>query len=236
MRIFTNLISKKASQITALVMLSACSILFNACSKDEEAAPSISGLMVVNASASTGTYNLYWGSTKINSAALPFLGTIPYFQITPGTSTLKFTTANSVESVLTKDITLEAEKPYSLFLIQDIPQLDAVLIQDDLSPSSNEKAFIRFINLSPDAPALDLVQTGASVLINDKAFKTVSDFVTADPKAYTFEVKNKLTGEVVATLKDITLTAGKMYTIAACGYLNPSDLQHPARIEVFINR
>lgn len=236
MRIFTNLFSRRASQIAAMFMLSTLALFFSACSKDEETTAAVSGLMVVNASPSSGTYNLYWGTTKVNKAALPFLGTVPYFQITPGANTLKFTTANSEESVFTKDVTLEGEKAYSFFLINDVPELDGILIQDDLSPSSTDKAFIRFINLSPDAPALDLVQTGGTALITDKAFKTVSDFTLADAKTYSFDVKNKLTGEVVATLKDVTLTAGKMYTIAACGMLEPADLQQAAKIEVFINR
>jgi hypothetical protein len=236
MKIFTSQYQNKITRTAAIIMLSAVSLLFNACSKDEAEVAAISGLMVVNASPSAGTFNFYAGTSKINSAALPFLGTVPYFQIAPGATTVKFTNASSIESLLTKTITLEAEKPYSFFLINDVPQLDGILIKDDLSPTSTDKAFIRFINLSPNAPALDLVQTGGSVLISDKSFKAVSDFVLADAKSYSFDLKDKVTGEIVATLKDITLIAGKMYTIAACGLIKPADLQQPVRLEVFINR
>jgi hypothetical protein len=236
MRIFTILPSKRASRIAAMFMLSTFTLLFSSCSKDEETAVAISGLMIVNASPSSGTYNLYWGTTKVNAAALPFLGSVPYVQIAPGTHTFKFTTANSVDPVLTKDITLAADKPYSLFLINDIPQLEGLLIEDDLTPSSTDKAYIRFINLSPDAPSLDLVQAGGASLITDKAFKSVSAFTITEAKSYSFEVKNKLTGEVIATLKDVSLAAGKLYTIAACGYVKPANLQQPAGIQVFTNR
>jgi hypothetical protein len=236
MRIFTIHFSNRASQIAAIFMLSTFTFLFSSCSKEEETTAAISGLMIVNASPSVATYNFYWGTTKVNPAPLPFGGTISYVQITPGNLKVKFTTANSVESILTKDITLAADKPYSLFLINDVPQLEGLLVEDDLSPSPTEKAYIRFINLSPDAPALDLVQTGSTALITDKAFKAVSDFAATDAKTYSFAVRNKLTGEVISTLKDVTLVAGKMYTIAACGYLAPADLQQPARIQVFTNR
>jgi hypothetical protein len=236
MKIFTSQYPKTITRMPAIIMLCAFSLLFNACSKDEPEAAAISGLMVVNASPGLGTFNFYAGANKVNSAALPFLGTVPYFQIAPGATTIKFTNASSIESLLTKTVTLEAEKPYSFFLINDVPQLDGILLKDDLSPTSTDKAFIRFINLSPNAPALDLVQTGGSVLISDKSFKAASDFVLADAKAYSFELKNKATGEIVATLKDIKLIAGKMYTIAACGLIKPTDLQQPVRLEVFINR
>jgi hypothetical protein len=236
MKIFTSQYQNKITRTAAIIMLSAVSLLFNACSKDEAEVAAISGLMVVNASPSAGTFNFYAGTSKINSGALPFLGTVPYFQIAPGASTVKITTASSIESLLTKTITLEAEKPYSFFLINDVPQLDGVLIKDDLSPTSTDKAFIRFINLSPDAPALNLLQTGGSALISDKTFKSVSDFTLTDAKTYSFVLENRVTGEIVATLKDIKLTAGKMYTIAACGLLKPTELQKAARLEVFINR
>jgi len=236
MRIFTKHLSRSSGKLAIIVMLSISTLLLNSCVKDDKTAPAVSGLMVVNASPGLGTYNLYWGTTKINNAAMPFLSSIAYFQITPGVNTLKFTTANSIESVLTKDLTLEAEKAYSLFLINEVPNLDGLLVKDDLSPTSSDKAFIRFINLSPDAPALDLVQTGGASLITDKAFKSVSDFTLADAKTYSFDVKNKETGAVIATLKDISLTAGSMYTITVCGMLSPTEHQEPARIQVYVNR
>lgn len=240
MKIFTNVYSNKITRIAAALLLTATTLTFSSCSKDEMETPSISGLMVVNASPSYGTYNVYINnvSSPVNTkGALPFLGTIsPYFNITPGANILKFTTASNTQSVYTETTNLDKDKAYSYFLINDLPNLSGLLVQDDLSLSSAEKAFLRFINLSPDAGSLDLVVSGGAVLVADKGFKSSSEFISADAKPYTLALKSKATGAVLGTIKDVTLTAGKTYTVVAAGMSKPGELQQALRIEVITNR
>jgi hypothetical protein len=240
MRFFTKLYPNRISRIAAAFLLTAFALSFSACSKNETEIPSISGLMVVNAAPNHGTYNVYINkiSTPVNTkGALPFLGTIsPYFNITPGSNVLKFTTASSVESVYTETTNLEADKAYSYFLINDIPNLSGLLLQDDLSASSAEKAFVRFINVSPDAGNLDLAVDSGATLIADKAFKGASEFISIDPKPYNLVIKSKTTGEVLATLKNLTVTAGKMYSIVAAGMVDATELQQPLKLQVITNR
>ena len=240
MKISTNMSLSKIGRIAATLLLTAFVICLSACSKNETETPAISGLMVVNASPGYGTFNLYINnvSSPVNTkGALPFLGTIsPYFNITPGTNTLKFTTASSTESLFSQATTLEADKAYSYFLINNTPNLEGLLIQDDLSLTSSEKGFIRFINLSPDAGALDLSVTGGTNLATDKSYKSATEFLSVDAKPYSFELKDKVSGQVIATLKDVTITAGKMYTIVAAGMLSPGELQQTVRLEVITNR
>lgn len=240
MKTFTKLYSNKISRIAAALLLTAFVLSFHACSKNETNVPSISGLMVVNAAPNHGTYNVYINniSQPVNTkGALPFLGTTSqYFNITPGGNTLKFTTASSVESVYTETTNLEADKAYSYFLINDIPNLSALLLQDDLSLNSAEKAFVRFINLSPDAGNLDLAVDSGSTLVADKGFKAASEFVSIDPKAYNLVIKSKSGGQILATMKGISLTAGKMYSIVAAGMSTPAELQQPLQLQVITNR
>jgi hypothetical protein len=240
MKIFTSIYSNKITRIAVALLLTTSALVFSSCSKNEMETPSISGLMVVNASPSYGTYNVYINnavSPANTKGALPFLGTIsPYFNITPGANILKFTTASNTESVYTETTNLDQDKAYSYFLINDLPSLSGLLVQDDLSLTSAEKAFVRFINLSPDAGSLDLVVSGGAVLVADKAFKSASEFISADGKPYTLELKDKVSGAVVATKKDVTLTAGKMYTVVAAGMSKPGELQQALRIEVITNR
>lgn len=240
MKIFTSTYSNKITRVASALLLMASALTFNSCSKNEMETPSISGLMVVNASPTYGTYNVYINkvSSPVNTkGALPFLGTIsPYFNITPGANILKFTTASNTETVYTETTNLEQDKAYSYFLINELPNLSGLLVQDDLSLNSAEKAFVRFINLSPDAGSLDLVVSGGGLLVGDKPFKSASEFISTDAKPYTLELKHKLSGAVVATLKDVTFTAGKMYTVVAAGMSKPNELQQAIRIQVITNR
>lgn len=239
MRISTTFFATKISQIVVMLILFACTVMLNACSKDEAEAPSISGLMVINTSPSVGTFNLYVNNSTaaLNKSALSMGSSIsPYFNISTGANTFKFTTASSIDALLSKTVTLDAEKAYSLFLINDVPNLDGLLIEDNLSSTSADKAFIRFINLSPDGTELELAETVGGTLIGARPYKSASDFIATDAKKYSFDLKDKASGAIIATLKDVTLTAGKMYTIAACGMLQPGDLQHGASLQVITNR
>jgi hypothetical protein len=236
MKISTSLHVKSFKQLAALVLLAMASVSLNSCSKDDTTAAAISGLTVVNASPTAATYNVYLNSALVNAAALPFTGTVSYFQINPGANSLKFTTASSTTSVLTKDISLEANKAYSYFLIDKAEKLDGLLVTDDLSMTSTDKAIIRFINLSPDAGTLALSQTTVATNLFEQAYKGYSAFTTTEAKTYSLVLKDKTTGATLSTMDNVVLTAGKMYTIIANGMITPLTNDQPLRIQVMTNK
>jgi len=235
MKMFTRSTSKSFSRLTAMLLLATAACTFSSCSKDENSVAAISGLSVVNVSPTLATYNVYLNSTKVSTAALPFTGSINYFQITPGINSVKFTTASSTESVLTKSINLEADKAYSLYLVDKADKLDGFLVSDDLTVATADKAAIRFINLSPDAGTLTLNQISGSSLSTDQAYKGVSAFSNTEAKTYSLQIQDKATGTVLAKLENVTLTAGKIYTIIAAGLVAPSTNDQPLRISVVTN-
>ena len=236
MKIFTRLNSKHFSRLASLLLLAAAACTLNSCAKDDNTVTPISGLSVVNASPTLATYNVYLNSAKVNTAALPFTGTVNYFQITPGANSVMFTTASSIESVLTTSINLEADKAYSLYLVDKQENLDALLVPDDLSLTPTDKAVVRFINLSPDAGTLTLNQTGGTSLSAEQAYKGSSAFATAEAKTYSLEIQDKATGLILAKQEDVTLTAGRTYTIIAAGMVAPSTNEQALRIQALTNR
>ena len=228
MKISTSFNYKRSTYSLIMMAVAAGSLLFNSCKKDDTTAAVISGLSIINASPTPSTYNVYLNTdTKVNTAALPFGGTRSYVNIPTGSNTLKFTSASSIESILTKTIVSTENVAYSYYLIGNTAaNLDGLLITDDLSVPSGEKAYVRFINVSPDAPALDLAVTAATAnTISDKSYKAASAFVQLDPKTYSFDIKDKATGVVKTTLTGIVLAAGGHYTIIAKGMNNPTGLE-----------
>lgn len=238
MKISTNLSYKKTSRFMLMIGLAAGSLIFNSCKKTETATTVISGLAIINASPTPATYNVYLnGSTsRANSAALPFGGTTTYYAVATGSNTLKFTSGSSFESLLTKTITVADNSAYSYFLIGNTA-LDGLLVNDDLTTSSADKAYVRFINLSQDAAALDVAVTGSTTsLIADKSFKAASSFIQIDPKTYSFDIKDKATGVVKATLKDVVISAATHYTIIAKGMNNPTGMELAFGGQVITNK
>lgn len=219
------------------LFLAAFSVLsLGSCKKGDEPVADKSYLRIINASPTAATYNVYIADKMANTVPLPFGGTVSYIQAEPDKYTLKFTTASDMQSLLTKSIDLSKNLVYSYYLIDKTPNLDGLLVTDDMSMASQDKTFVKFINLSPDAPALDLkIKDGASITTG-KTYKTSSTFAGFEAKTYTLEIKDSATGAVKATLTDVPLAAGRFYTIMARGLLTPGNNEQSFSAQSIINQ
>ncbi|MCZ4242811.1 DUF4397 domain-containing protein [Pedobacter punctiformis] len=224
---------KRLTLQSFLLLLTIVSLF--SCQKTEPSDTPTTSLRVINASPASATYNVYLGGTPINTVALPFTGASTYKSGLPGAYSIKFTTANSTESLFSKDISL-AQSIYSSFYLLNKPgQLDGLLTTDDLSIPDASKAYIRFINLAPDAAtALDLAKTGStSALISNKAYKAISNFIAVDAGSYAFDAKETGGLTVKATLAGAILTAGYHYDVICAGLSNPAnDTERPLTLQV----
>lgn len=213
--------------------LVAMSVLFlSSCSTKEAPTPEVAAVMFVNTSPTPATYNIYVNGGQANTGALPFGGAMPYSRIAPGEHSIKFTTASSTESLITKKVAMENNKSYSLFLIGKDDKLDYLVINDEIAKRPTDKAMIRFINLSPDAAALDLGVKDGAILIGDKAYKANSTFIEVEAKKQTLQIKDKATGQMKSELVDAEFKAGGIYTILSIGMLTPTGLEQKAIVKL----
>ncbi|WP_113638567.1 DUF4397 domain-containing protein [Nubsella zeaxanthinifaciens] len=201
--------------------------LVSACGKSDTEIPNIGSLSVYNTSPTLSSYDVYINGSRFNAAALPYAGGVKYTQLTEGTYEAKFTVSGETTSIYTKsNIAVGNNSFYTLYLTGTSGNFDGLLITDDFSNTSTEKAYVRFINLSPDAPALDLgIKDATTSLATNKAYKTYSGFVAVDPGAKVLEIKLNNGGTVKASI-DKTLVKNTFYTVIAGGKVTPStDLE-----------
>jgi len=231
MKNLTQLYSKSII-LLALISFSGLS----SCKKTETADQNIALIRVVNASPSSATYNAYLNSIKINTVALPFGGSAAYASNVAGSYNLKFTTESNVESLFTKQITLDNKTYYSSYLINKPSGLDVYTITDDLSVPSADKAYVRFLNLSPDATAFDLIKTGATTaLFTNKTFKNATGFVAVDAGTYSFDAKETSSDTVRTTTVSTTFAAGNHYDVLLGGLVTPAnDTERPLSLQAIL--
>lgn len=234
----TNLIPSLSTKMMRFFAYTALfsMVSLSACKKEED--PSIDGTYIrfINVSPTLGTYNIYLDDKMINTAAIPFGGTVSYSAYNVGSRTVKYTTASSPQSVLTKQISLTVNQVQSAYLIDKNDKMDVLLVTDDMNVTSTTKAFVKFINLSPDAPALNLDVTGGANLVKDKTYKNGSTYIQVDPKTYDFDIKDSATGVVKTTLTGIDVVAGRYYTIVSRGLLTPGTNDQPFSAQSIINQ
>ena len=215
-------------------------LAFSSCKKDEDTDTTTpdsgtSFISIVNASPSLATYNFYMDNVKMNDkGALPLGGTIPYAQVKSATYASKFTSASSTESLLAKSLTLSSSGVYTYFLTGQSGSLEGIMIKDEIAGVTTQAA-IRLVNMSPDAAAFDLVvKAGAPPVVTNQFYKSVSAFVALEPAKYTLNVVDK-TGKVIATLPDVTIAAGKYYSVLVRGMQNPGNTDHPLAAQLIVN-
>jgi len=156
------------------------------------------------------------GSTALAGVSFPTLS--EYLPIPKGATNLKVNVAGSDTTVINADLTLDARKAYSVFAVDLVSTISAVVVEDDLRAPTSGKAKLRAIHLSPDAPNVDVWVNGSKVL-TDVPFRAASAYLEVPAGATTVEITVAGTTTVVLQANP-TLSAGSIYTAAAVGTLS----------------
>jgi len=95
-------------------------------------------------------------------------------------------------------------------------------VRDTADTPESGKAKIRFINLSPDASALDvLVKDTDDPLFVEQGFKDPSAFVEIEAAKTSLVLKANGGNEELVKVSDVDFRSGRFYTIIARGFVNP---------------
>jgi hypothetical protein len=217
---------EKRMKIKSLIAALAITTLLGSCMKDDDIQPQqpVSGLSIVQASPTTESLDVYVDNTKA-VFDLTYTKKVDYLNLFPGNRKLSITKKGSQTTLLAEQLTLKDYIGYTLFIVDQLETVKFLFLEDDLSKPASGKAKVRFVNLSPDAPALSLSISGKETdLVTNKLFKEYSTFVEVDAaQKVTFNVKNKGTGAVETSIADVKVDAGGLYTIWVKGLKSATD-------------
>ena len=177
-------------------------------------------VLVVHASPDAPGVDLLVDNTTVNSAPLEFPNNTGYLEVNPGTRNIKVNASGTTTTVIEADLILAADKFYSVFAVDFLNNISPLVLEDDLTTPTAGNAHVRFIHLSPDAPAVDVTLTDGTVLFGNYAFKGVSEMTPLATNTYDLQVRAAGTSTVVLELPGIVLEEGKIYTVFARGTLN----------------
>ena len=161
----------------------------------------------------------------VAGSGLAFPNNTTYLNVTAGTRNVKVNAAGTTTTVINANLPVSAGKSYSVFANGLVSSIGALVIEDDLTVPAAGKAHVRFVHLSPDAPAVDVAVTGGPVLFGNKAFQQYTAFTPVNAGTYNLEVRPAGSSTVVLPLPGITLEAGKIYTVFARGLVSGAGAQ-----------
>lgn len=161
------------------------------------------------------------GSTMSNASAIPYLGNSGYQTVAAGTSTItSMLTGVGTLGTLTAGL---GNTSYSVFDCGTVLGDTLVIVLDSLPAASNNYAYARLVNASSDTTATAITgAAGNTVVGSGVAYAAASRFVQVTPGTYSLTALNVNKPGNVATLSNVQLNGGKIYTLLYSGNSNTS--------------
>lgn len=187
--------------------------------------PGISGVMFVHASPDAPAVDIRLGMLPA-ARGLAFGENTPYRFTRSGERTIRVNVAATTTTVIEAKPTLERNTFYTVFAADRVANIGPVVLVDDLTPPARGKAHVRFVHLSPDAPAVDVaVAGGGPVVFGNTSFKGSTPFTPLAAGTYDLEVRLAGTNTVVLPLPGVKLEPRHIYTVYARGLVGGSGAQ-----------
>lgn len=210
-------------QKTAVISSAICLILtLSSCLKEHNTyyAPPSALVSFFQAAPDQSAIDLYFNNNKVNWNPITYGNGLYYFNAYTGLRTINIYGTNTQTKLYSDTMTLKQNNVYSLFLVEPNGQPQIISLNDTINQPAVGQASIRFVDLSPDAPAVDLALND-SLKVSNKVFKGFSSFAPiTSGQNYTIQVRQKGTTTVLASLPNVALNSGGVYTIILSGLVN----------------
>lgn len=190
--------------------------------------------LIANASPSSGDLYFYADDNQINTIALNYADVQGYYRFYDGlrTFSVRDTNGNILD---TEQREVKDGDFFSLFAVNTFDQLELVAFDDNLDPPGFYQAGIRLINLSPDAPEINLYLDG-QLITSNIPFKTASAFTNVEDEEYDIEIKESETGKTLYQKSSVPFYPNRIYTLYTKGFVNvPSGSNDQFSLEIIRN-
>lgn len=157
----------------------------------------------------------------INTDPFKYSDNTGYLRLLPGERNLKFETFDGLNVQIDSTVEFEVSRIYSIYISGEYINSGILILDDNSATPASGKAKLRVINLSPDAPEIDLsIATQTDALVEELAFEEASEFEEITAQRYDFQVKSG--DDILLAVPNINLQPGYHYTLVIRGYVTPT--------------
>ena len=185
----------------------------------------VSRILFVHASPDAPAVDIRLGN-RLVARGPAFPNSTPYRFSRSATRNVRVNVASTATTVIAAPLQLLPRTFYSVFAVNAVANIEPLVLVDDLTRPAAGNAHVRFIHLSPNAPAVDIaVANGGPVVFGNKSFKDFTPFTPLPAGTYSLEVRLAGTSTVVLPLPGVTLKDGQIYTVFARGFVGGTGTQ-----------
>ncbi|WP_209330413.1 DUF4397 domain-containing protein [Lunatimonas salinarum] len=177
-------------------------------------------------------------SRVYNTNPFTFGSYFEYGNFYTGERNFSFRNPGTSSSLLDTVVNLKASEAYSVFLAEQQDLFQPIIVKDELVNPGPEKALLRLVHLSPDAPQVHLlVGSETEAVFEDQAFGDVSAYKAIDSGRFTLRILDAESGEEeLVSANDISIMAGRIYTLVLRGYQeNASGTENRLSLQLLRN-
>lgn len=123
---------------------------------------------------------------------------------------------NMVSTVLSRKINIVHGKQYTLIPTGYVKNIKWLALEDDPRVPRGETK-VRFIHLSPDAPAVDIAVKDRDVIFPNISFRKHTNYLAISPMTVDFEARITGSSNVALPIPQVQLQPNKVYSILIVG-------------------
>lgn len=222
-----DLWSKSAKTLLLCLIIFSASF-FTACNDDDNPIvppAQTSELSITHASPDAPNVDIFIGTTLVRSN-VAYLSTLQYVDLVPGNNQIVFKTAGTSTVLIDTTIFFQQDKFYSIFVMDSLANIQPLLVIDDLELPGSLNSNIRFINLSPNSPSVNIQAQGkANPWFPFYSFGQAADFRPVTAGTYNIEMISTVSATILLTAPNVVLTQGRIYTLISNGFVGGTGNQ-----------
>ncbi|WP_244648343.1 DUF4397 domain-containing protein [Ruminiclostridium herbifermentans] len=192
--------------------------------------PGVSNIRVFHAAPGAPEVDIYANGKKVANR-LAFGQFTDYVSVSAGMYIIEaFPVGLKDSPILSIRLPIAEKKVYTLSVIGILPNIGILPVEDVYQPLFRNRVNIRFVNLSPNAPALNLALRYGQNIFTDIHYTEGSQYTTILPGIYNLVVKPTTVNTVVVNLPNVRLLPNRNLTFYVVGMYG----QQPSSLEVYI--
>lgn len=181
---------------------------------------SFSYVRLLHASPGTPPVDIYANRSLIASG-LNYRGFTEYLQLLPGRYNIQVFRAGTTGPVLLNtDIELPVQSINTAVFIGTAPAYGIKTFFETVIQIAPAKLYLRFANLVPNSPDMDLVLSDGTKLFGDVSFGMATNYTPIAMGIYAFNLLQSGTDKRLLYVPNISLGEGRFYTIYAVGRMD----------------
>lgn len=173
----------------------------------------------MNASPGETRVDIYVNGRKVASNLL-YRNFTEYMKVFPGWYRIAVFAAGTIRNPLTvTTLQVQANSITTLAVIGLSGNISTLAIDDSRRFLNPNRAYVRFVQLSPNAPTMDAYWDD-SLVVSELNYEDISRYMTTTPGSHNLKMRNSLSGANLVEHPDVRVEGGKAYTIYVVGDIN----------------